>query len=75
MAAAAFGARVTGMPGFRGARSQFGGEFGFEAGAAVAEQSGHVSSRRGSGFSREERHGTIEELAAEAAPTGARADQ
>jgi hypothetical protein len=40
MAAAAFGARVAGESGFGGALGQFRGELRFEAGAAVAQQSG-----------------------------------
>src|SRR3546814_8212090 len=42
-ATTAFGACVAGETGLAGARGEFGGKLGFEAGAAVAEQSGHFA--------------------------------
>ena len=47
MAAVALGARVARQVGKRGALGQFGGQFGLEAGAAIAEQAvGAIGARR-----------------------------
>ena len=41
MAAVAFGARIAAVASFGGALGEFGGELGFETGAAVAEKALH----------------------------------